>query len=368
MSDILRCKVSSAIRNDILDKSRGWRFPRFDPLRPDAALAAHERGDSPQADTYILAHQLGTALAPAVFQATATDLARFDRTGGPSLVLVEDVPCSPLPEPWLPVAGQRNPDCQDWLAEVMTFALLAGGGQQPMAKLEEAGNELLMAVSPVPELTNTLSSKGAQELRFHTDNSYFPARYRPDSLVLTGRVATEATFTRFVLADDLATAMARDNPAALRTLTEPRFRFWSPASFHIDGTRPRRSAPGPILTEDAAGQWTVNFSRYNLCPQADMPEVAAALAALDDALADERLVTDVAVRPGTMVLLSNRRVLHARGPVKGRRYLVRGYGKRDLGAFRTLPSGADRTFFHRFSVRELLKTRHPETSRQLVHS
>ena len=148
-------------------------------------------------------------------------------------------------------------------------------------------------------------------------------------------------------------ALHRLSPKYERILREPRFRYRTPASFHFDGSVPVPSDPMPIIEEGPDGRPAFNYNEYSLLVNGSDQRTASALAALDRALRDPAVVRGEWISPGKVLLLSNTRALHARGEVRGRRYLARLYGKRDLTLLRSLPTGGDGVYRYRFLMTPL---------------
>ena len=317
-------------------------------LHPHEAMAEVRAASRPLNDVYL--H--GSLVAQATTPSAVTDtLAAFGLPGGPDAVLIdlgrEFVEIDPAQH--MPVGGLRNPQKPFGADEIALLGIVQATGF-PFSLIPEAGLDLFMPVSPTPGRETTRSSKGGARLGWHVDNLPFARPYRPDFLALMGLVSSEPVATSFALVDDVLVALRQHGTDHERTLSRPLFRYATPASFHFDGSPPVLSDPMPVIEEDASGRTVLNFNEYTLVADGGDPEIAAALAALNAVLGDDTVVREERVSPGKVLLLSNTRALHARGEVRGTRYLNRLYGKRDLSALRALRSGGDRVCRFRFML------------------
>ena len=333
------------------EMTRRYDYPSGDTvlytLSPDKALAEVRAARRPLNDPYIF----GALVAQATTPAAVTDVvADFGRPGGPDAVLIDLGPeaIEIDPDKHMPVRGRRNPAKPFSFDEVALLGTVLGAGF-PMSLIPEAGLDLIMPVSPAPGHEASRSSKGGARLGWHVDNLPFTPEYRPDLLALMGLVSTEPVVTSFALIDDVLAALRRDGERHEQILRRPLFRYATPASFHFDGSEPVLSNPMPVIGTDATGRPVFHFNEYTLIADRT-PEVRDALAALARVLQNGTVVRGEYVSPGKILLLSNTRALHARGEVRGRRYLARLYGKRDVSALRALPSGGDRMCRYRFSM------------------
>ncbi|AMV24087.1 L-asparagine oxygenase [Gemmata sp. SH-PL17] len=316
-------------------------------LAPREALTEVRGAPRPINDEFVLGSIVAQATAP---PAVTEFFARFGRPGGPDAAVLDLGPGAVDIDPGrhMPVRGRRNPAKPFGFDEIALLGIVQGAGF-PMALVPEAGLDLVMPVSPVPGHEASRSSKGAAQLGWHVDNLPFAPDYRPDFLALMGLVSTEPVVTSFALIDDVLAALQEYGGRYKQVLRQPLFRYATPASFHLDGSEPVLSHPMPVIAEGPDGRPVFNFNEYTLSA-GDDPEVTAALGALGRVLRDGTVVRGECVAPGKVLVLSNTRVLHARGEVRGTRYLARMYGKRDLSALRALPSGGDRVCRYRFPM------------------
>jgi L-asparagine oxygenase len=200
---------------------------------------------------------------------------------------------------------RRTKEIVTWLAETMGAFLL---GYPNIAD-----GRVFQDVNPVRNTSRPLSSKGGSlALPFHCDSAWNDDR--PDYLVLftlraspTGPVATAYA--------DGAAALRQLDPATVAELRRPNFRLQVPTIADIDLgdldlSEPRALVDGPV----DAPEIRVHTSRTDCL----RPEAARALSALTEAL--DEVKVEVPMRPGSILILNNRRGVH------GRRGFDTGYG------------------------------------------
>jgi hypothetical protein len=318
-------------------------------LSPQKVMVQINAASRPIIDGYAMAIPSAKAAIPAKLRA---DLANHGEVNGPDVVVVEFDPklVEIDVERHMPVNGRRNPQKPLDLVEVILLMVVQAAGYEPFSLVGESGFDLFMPISPAPGKEDTLSGVGRRELTPHVDNLPLSREYRPDVLALMGHLSTEPVPTSYVHVDDILPSLRHINPLHEETLCQPLFRYFTPSSFHFDGSKPILSPPMPIIEYDQNGRALVNYNQYRLEFDQGNKDALSAIDALNRVLSDKKIVREEHVTPGKVLLLSNTRVLHARGAVKGMRYLSRLYGKRDLSVLRALPSGGDRICKHRFAI------------------
>ncbi|HKT01671.1 MAG TPA: TauD/TfdA family dioxygenase [Rugosimonospora sp.] len=199
------------------------------------------------------------------------------------------------PTPTVPDSVERAATAPATLA-----TLLAQQLGEVIAYRDEKQGALVQNVVPVPSLAGTQSNGGSVPLEFHTENAFHP--YRPDYVGLLclrlaheDQVGTQIASVRraLVLLDAGTRAVLRD--ARFVTAAPPSFR--SVAS----------SGPRPVLIGDTDDpDMCVDFHATSALDAA----AAAALLRLREALTEVR--ADLVLRPGDMVFVDNRLVVHGR--------------------------------------------------------
>ena len=169
-----------------------------------------------------------------------------------------------------------------------------------IAYRHEKRGALVHNVVPVPELARTQSNGGSSQLELHTENAFHPNR--PDHVgLLCLRSAHEGVGTQVA---SIRHALPLLDGGQQEILRQARFVTAAPPSFNSV----ERSQPRPVLAgaEDDP-DLCVDF--HATTPQDS--EAAAALAGLREALLQVR--AEVVLRPGALVFLDNRLVVHGRG-------------------------------------------------------
>jgi L-asparagine oxygenase len=318
-------------------------------LSPQEAMAPVETAARPVNDNYVIGALIAQATTPAFLNAA---LAEFGTRDGPDAFVidlgstfVEFDPTRHMPE-----RGHRNRLKPFSVDEIALMGIIQAVGGDPCSLIPEAGLDLIMPVSPTPGLEDTRSSKGGGALQMHIDNMPFARSYRPEYFGLMGLVSTERVMTSFALVDEILTSLQKLSPRYERSLRRPHYRFRTPMSFHFDGSSQVLSDPVPVIEDGPDGRPVINFNEYSLVRDHEDPAITAALDALAHVLSDESVVREEWISPGKVLLISNERALHARGEVRGTRYLARLYGKRDLSVLRSLASGGDKVYRFRFMM------------------
>jgi len=169
-----------------------------------------------------------------------------------------------------------------------------------IAYRDEKHGALVQNVVPVPSLATSQSNGGSVPLEFHTENAFHP--HRPDYVgLLCLRPAHQDQVGTQVAAIRRALPLL---DATTRTiLREPRFATAAPPSFRsADGSGPHPVLSGSVDDPDMC----VDFHATSALDDA----AARALSELREALVEVR--SDLVLRPGDMVFVDNRLVVHGR--------------------------------------------------------
>ncbi|MBX7266513.1 TauD/TfdA family dioxygenase [Micromonospora sp. Llam7] len=199
------------------------------------------------------------------------------------------------PTPTVPESVEREATTPATVA--MLIGLQLG---EVIAYREEKHGALVQNVVPVPSLATSQSNGGSVQLEFHTENAFHPDRPHYVGLLCLrpaheDRVGTQVASVRraFPLLDEGSRTVLRE--ARFVTVAPPSFRSAS------------ESEPHPVLLgNEEDPDLCVDFHATSaLDDKADQ-----ALAALREALTEVRC--DLVLRPGDMVFLDNRLVVHGR--------------------------------------------------------
>ncbi|MEE1827983.1 TauD/TfdA family dioxygenase [Streptomyces sp. BE20] len=206
------------------------------------------------------------------------------------------MPAEPLPPtPTVPDSVERRTTVPAALA-----VLLGSELGTVIAYRDEKFGALVQNVVPVPALAGSQSNGGSVQLEFHTENAFHP--HRPDYVgLLCLRPAHEDQVGTQVAS--IRRALPLLDEEALTVLREARFMTEAPPSFHAVGL----SSPHPVLggaPEDP--DICVDFHATRALDE----RAEKSLAQLREALVEVR--SDVVLRPGDMIFVDNRLVVHGR--------------------------------------------------------
>ncbi len=199
------------------------------------------------------------------------------------------------PTPNVPGSAQRAAT-----APATTAVLLGQQLGEVIAYRDEKNGALVQDVVPVPSLAGSQSNGGSVPLELHTENAFHP--HRPDYVgLLCLRPAHDEQVGTQVAA--VRRAFPLIGPADRAILREPRFVTAAPPSFGSAG----QSQPHPVLCGSPDDpDIRVDFHATSALDD----QAGLALARLRQALAEVR--TDLVQRPGEMVFIDNRLVVHGR--------------------------------------------------------
>lgn len=218
---------------------------------------------------------------------------------------------------------------------VLILGFPIGGGDEAVCARAAAFGRFLGSVilqgpdrSPIDRVHDLQNptirgSKTRQPLPFHTDM----ARVVPDYVgMLAVREASSGGGSMFVHARDVVSALRRTAPAALERLRRP---------FHFDlrevDSEPLPPLSSPIVETDPLPRLFYNRARihrgYKLMGQRLSSDDLAALDALDEIVTEKVPRTELTLRAGQLVMLSNRSVLHARAGFEDTREADAGAGR-----------------------------------------
>lgn len=240
------------------------------------------------------ARAAGCSLPPRLLEAIRAF--RHDARSG--VLTVTNLPVAPESLPPTPSV----PDSAEHAVTAPAVIVVLLGQQlgELVAYRDEKNGALVQNIVPVPELARTQSNGGSSPLELHTENAFHPNR--PDYVgLLCLRSAREGAGTRVASIRQALPLLADGEQEILR---QARFVTAAPPSFGSAA----RSRPRPVLI-GAADDPDLCVDFHATAPQ-DV-EAAAALARLREALLEVK--TDLMLRPGVLVFLDNRLVVHGRG-------------------------------------------------------
>lgn len=223
----------------------------------------------------------------------------------PSVIIVQNLPVDAV-LPATPADGRRSPDKHSHVTE----SLLAGVGSMlgdPFSFDVEKGDELIHDVVPVRGKQGSLSNQGSETpLGFHTENAALD--YPQSYLVLLG-LRSDHEGRAFTPVCDLKQALRYVSNEQAEILRRPLYRKRLPLIFAEGGVKVDLTEPRPVIYGEGA-DLEVRAALYGNLVEPVTTESAEALQAFNQAC--RRAAHFLRITPGTMVIISNRRALHAR--------------------------------------------------------
>lgn len=299
--------------------------------------------DDPEA--YLLALYPIVAGLPARLLAPIFEFSRFNR--GPGVLLLGNLPCDDALPP-SPATGRARDK-----ATFVSEATLLGVGQllgEVTGYLREKQGELIQNVVPERSGAHTQSNKSAGVfLQFHNDLTVDSTRRffvtNPDfSLLLCLRADRQSrALTYYVESAALERRLSAEDT---QQLCSPHYRFSSPHGYSADGGERIWSSPQPILV-GPEGEREIRLAANGV--EATNAEAAAALRRLYELCADPSVHSSHHLRPGEMLLLNNRKGVHARSVFEAQfdaeeRWLQRAYLRKSLWPLRECSTESPRVF------------------------
>lgn len=264
-------------------------------------------------------------------------IGQINKPGGLTHCVLKGVPQDPQLPP-TPSDGKRPVNKETWVSEIVLLGIITYAlGAEPFSYLEEKLGDLIHQVAPIKGLEDSQSNAGSNRFKWHSDNAPLVRSCLPEGIALSCLRNQGETATLYAPIDEIIAAM---HPRDVEVLRQPRFRVRSPESFCLFGGKLIYSEPRPIIREGLAGA-EIALATYNVLPvNAQDEEAQMALWGLKSALRPP-VAKSVVLHPGEILIFSNVRGLHSRGPITGDRWLQRCYFRQDLRDMRRLSSKSD---------------------------
>jgi L-asparagine oxygenase len=241
--------------------------------------------------------------------------------------------------PKSPVDGNRPIGKRSFISEIVLLGIISQAlGAEVFAYQEQKNGDLVQNVAPIQGFEKTQSNASVDKFNWHSDDAPFKRPYRAEGIALYCLRNQSKTVTYFADVDDIIKAL---HPIDLQVLREPRFRVRTPESFKLYGGKMVYSEARAIVTDSEAGA-EIAVATYNVIPVDDEDEEAFdALYALKLALRTP-VAKSFVLEQGDLLIISNVRGVHARGPiVGGDRWLQRCYFRKDLTDLRQVTNSSD---------------------------
>lgn len=249
----------------------------------------------------------------------------------PCSLLISGLPVIPNPSERLQINEKIS----------LAFAHLLGS---PFQYLQQNEGKLVAHISPREGYENTQSGLGRTHFGWHTDDSIFSLDHRTEWIQLMGVINEGLTETLLSPIDEIVARLSTDT---LLTLTQNRFEVKMPTSF---GFRHQIwSCASPLIWKNTHGEYEVAVPTYHVRPSdQNDKEGLTALDAFFSAIDACRYST--IIKPDTLFIFNNNRVLHGRTPVIGNRMILRTYIRRNLYALREVTNNNASVFDARFLI------------------
>ena len=205
------------------------------------------------------------------------------------------------------------------IASRILLGLLGALDLHPFGYRQEKKGQILHDMFPIPGAEKTFSNAGRVPFELHTENPYLPRNARPSALILLALNNNSSTATQLVRADDIVLNLAPEYDYSLR---QPIFGFRQSNSFELNGYSVYANKT-PVLKElDGWDElrWGITTSTADEVGQRAILELRRVA---------QSKVMNVVLEPGQLLIFNNRRCLHGRGPVEGKRWIKRIYGTDD---------------------------------------
>ena len=247
---------------------------------------------------------------------------------GPVVISIENLPIDvAIPEP--PKDSRRPQEKRTWVSEASLLGTTRANGLEVFSYRQEHQGRWPQQVAPVPGSENGNHSGNTADFGFHTDNAILEHPYIADFIALIGLRNDAATPTNIVAVDDLLEELHKVNPTIISVLMDPtQWRVPYPESFSQEFCG-ALSKPCPVLTRNNAGEYEMALAIYNVVAQSEEAEYT--ITTLKKLLRPP-LIRSFVLCPGMLLMMNNRRALHARGRIDGPRWAQRIYLTRDLHA------------------------------------
>lgn len=224
--------------------------------------------------------------------------------------IVRNLPVDSLPSQW--AVGPSD------LTAAVLVGITQAIGLRHFGYPEEKDGAILQDVHPISGWENTLSNAGRIEFNLHVESPFLPRPARPEAAALIALNNDAGAATRIAVVAEVNATLP---PSIVETLRQPLFSYRHDESFAINGYTLQTPRSPFLKCVDGFEE-----SRCAIYTQAHSEEAKLAVAAWMEAA--DAAVIDVVLEPGDMLIFNNRRCVHGRGAVEGRRWLKRVYGSR----------------------------------------
>ncbi|EJK1461729.1 TauD/TfdA family dioxygenase [Escherichia coli] len=245
----------------------------------------------------------------------------YELEKGCGYYIIKNVPVDDyMPEP--PSNGLR-PYNKRYVSELSLAGITGALGYNVFSYAQEKKGAFFHDITPVSGKEETRSSNGTVDFSFHTDAAYLKRDIKPETLSLLCLNNDSKTATQIVSLDRLLDSIPEPTINVLKT---NEFVISSPDSFDI-----REENRTSILYE-YNGELEIQLSIE--VTRALNTDAEQALKLISEAAneASSSLMWD----KGDFLIFNNRKTLHGRREIKGKRWLQRCYGSKNIPLYKTI--------------------------------
>ncbi|MHA1066460.1 TauD/TfdA family dioxygenase [Enterobacter ludwigii] len=235
--------------------------------------------------------------------------------------IIKNVPVDDhIPEP--PYDGLR-PYKKGYVSELALAGITGALGYNVFSYLQEKNGAFFHDITPAYGKEDTRSSNGVVDFSFHTDAAYLKRELRPETLSLLCINNDSKTATQIISLNTLLDILPESTITKLKAND---FIIRSPDSFDI-----KEETRASILYEYEGNleiQLSIEFTsalNYEAKKAQEFLSEAANVAA-------SNLMWD----KGDFLIFNNRRTLHGRKGIKGKRWLQRCYGSKKISPYKII--------------------------------
>ena len=234
-----------------------------------------------------------------------------DREG---IVIVDGFGIDPDLPP-TPIDGRRSPMKMTTVSEQALSSIARMMGE-PFSFATEREGALVTDLTPVKGKEKALTNEGSEGLAWHTEHAGSGYLLNPFQRVVDTlsflHLRADPRGEAKTLVADIRDALPLLEPDVIATLRRPEFVFRPPLLVRASLPVERRECAHQAVLTGSDEHPFVNAALYGDLTQGESPEAEEALASLGKAM--DAVQIPVPTVPGRLVILDNRRVMHARYP------------------------------------------------------
>lgn len=320
----------------------------------DQIRRAHARFTGCRQSTADLPGTIGETTRRSLTHGIVSLLSSMSAGTGPAALLIENL-VGEIDLPPTPNQSTGDPDAAlNLLSEVVLLGMAATLGE-PLAYSAEKSGALVQSVFPVESEREAPSNESsASILNLHTElvfsrrNPTRPLDIDSPDFILLGCLRSDPDGVAATLVSQVDDLCSGISPEHLLLLSEPRFEHRAPYSFTRDepGNRPW-VGPAPIFR----GEGRARRASFDLAcgTRAIDAEAEGALTALRGTAGAAHATEAVHLRPGSLLILANRRCAHGRTRFPARfdgtdRWMLRVYVRHSLDGMQPADPARPRVF------------------------